>query len=397
VLSLTGDWVLLTGLLLVVYQLTGSTLALAVTVLAATLPRVIVSSFAGVFVDRWDRRRTMFVCNVLLGLGLLPLLLVHSADRLWLVTLVLLFESTVVQFYRPAEGALLPLVVPEAELVPANALNGLSTNVARLSGPPLGAFLVALGGLDSVVLFDAASFLVGALTVALVRVARVDHTDAQVRSAVWHEWLAGLEIVRRQSVPRMLFVFLAITGVGEGLISALFVPFATRVLHGSEITFGALVSAQAAGGLVGSLLLGRFGSAASPAKLLGGAAVVFGVLDLCIFYSPLVSSSLLVPLLLMVAVGLPSVAIGASALLLVQTFVADAQRGRVLGALFAVSALSGLIGTGVAGVLGDVVGIVPLLTVQGLGYVMAGALVLVTGLVPSHVPDAVGARECESA
>jgi MFS family permease len=73
--SLTGDWLLITGLPLVVYQLTGSTLALGATVLASGLPRMVVSSFAGVFVDRWDRRRTMLACDVLLALGLVPLLL----------------------------------------------------------------------------------------------------------------------------------------------------------------------------------------------------------------------------------------------------------------------------------------------------------------------------------
>ncbi len=91
--SLTGDWLLITGLPLVVFQLTGSTLALGATVLASGLPRMVVSSFAGVFVDRWDRRHTMLVCDVLLALGLVPLLLVDSADRLWIVVGVVLFES----------------------------------------------------------------------------------------------------------------------------------------------------------------------------------------------------------------------------------------------------------------------------------------------------------------
>src|SRR3982750_2525970 len=137
-LSLVGDWMLITALPLVVYQLTGSTLALGATVVAQTLPRVVVGSVAGVFVDRWDRRRTMLVCDLLLGLGLLPLVAGHSAEHLWLIALGLLWESSVVQFYQPAEGALLARVVPEPELIQANALNSLSMNVARLGGPPLG-------------------------------------------------------------------------------------------------------------------------------------------------------------------------------------------------------------------------------------------------------------------
>ncbi len=102
----------------------------------------------------------------------------------------------------------------------------------------------------------------------------------------------------------------------------------------------------------------------------------FGFLDLAIFYSPLLTSQNLVPLTLMVLVGVPSAAIIASAMTLLQTAVGDEQRGRVFGAFFATTASSGLIGTAIAGALGDVAGIVPLLTFQGLGYVVAGVLVL---------------------
>lgn len=78
------------------------------------------------------------------------------------------------QFYRPAEAAFLPSVVPAHELVTANALNGVSLNVARLGGPPVGALLVALGGLHTVVIVEAASFLVAATTVVLMRSAHHD-------------------------------------------------------------------------------------------------------------------------------------------------------------------------------------------------------------------------------
>jgi MFS family permease len=138
-----------------VYQLTGSTAALGAAVFAYALPRVLVGSVAGVFVDRWDRRRTMVVCDLLLGVGLLPMLLVRSAADIWLVFVVLLAESTVAQFYRSAEAALVPNVVPANELVAANGLNGFSMNAARLAGPAIGSVLVALEGLRGVVLFDA--------------------------------------------------------------------------------------------------------------------------------------------------------------------------------------------------------------------------------------------------
>jgi len=373
-LSLIGDWSLITGLPLVVYQLTGSTIALGTTVIAAAAPRVVVGSFAGVFVDRWDRRTTMLACNVLLGLGLLPLVWVNAADRLWLLAGVIAFESGVAQFYRPAEAAILPSIVEADDLARANALTGLSVNVTRLVGPATGAGLVALGGLEAIAVFDAASFAVAALTVLLVRASSKPATPAE--DPVWRQWQEGLAMVRRQRIPRLLFVFFAITSIGEGLMSTLYVPFVTDVLRGSELTYGALVSAQAVGGLIGSGVMARLGDRVSPGKVLGSCAVAFGLIDLCIFYSPLVSSSLFVPIGLMVAVGIPSAAGLAGAMTLAQTSVGDRLRGRLFGAIFAVSALSMVLGTSLAGALSQHVGIVPLLTVQGAGYVAAGVLVL---------------------
>jgi MFS family permease len=374
-LSLVGDWALITGLPLVVYQLTASTVALGAAVFLNALPRVVVGSVAGVFVDRWDRRRTMLVCDVLLGLGLLPLLLVRSAEDIWLVFVVVLFESTIAQFYRSAEGALIANVVPADDLVSANALNGFSMNAARLAGPAIGSVLVAVSGLRGVALFDAASFFVAALTILFVRIGAV--RPPQPAGAVWREWLAGLQIIRRERVPRGLFAFIAVTGVGEGLIATLFVPFATRVMHGNEFTFGALLSAQAAGGLIGSVLVGHLGQRAPPAALLGVGAVLLGLVDLAIFYAPLLTPSMLVPLGLMAIVGIPAAAMVAAQTTLIQTGVADSHRGRLFGSFFATMALSSLIGTVIAGALGDVVGIIPLLTVDCLGYVCGGIFVLV--------------------
>jgi MFS family permease len=384
-LSLLGDWMLLTALPLVVFQLTQSTVALAMTVIASAIPRVVVSSFAGVFVDRWDRRRTMLVCDVLLGLGLLPLLWVDTNDRLWLLACVVAFESTVAQFYRPAEAALLPAVVPEEQLVSANALNGLSMNVARLAGPGIGALLVAFGGLTAVALVDAASFAVAALTVSLVRTAAPQNGAAE---PVWRQWRQGAAMIRRQRIPRLLFAFFAITCIGEGLLTTLYVPFVTNILAGTAYTYGALLSAQAVGGLIGSAVVSKFAPRISAGTLMGGSAVLFGVLDLCIFYSPMLNASILLPLTLMVVVGIPGAAGMAGAMTLAQTSVGDRLRGRLFGAIFAISALSTMLGTTLAGALGERVGIVPLLTVQGAGYVAAGVLVLngLTGLTERPVP-----------
>lgn len=380
-ISLAGDWLLFVAVPLVVYQLTGSTAATAAAVASRVVPRLALGSVAGVFVDRWDRRRTMLVANLLLGLCLLPLLLVRAAEWLWILYLVSFIESILAQFLGPAEDALLPHLVAEADLVPANALNGLNNNLARLVGPPLGGLVVAGWGLTGAALLDAASFFIAAGLVALVAVdGRATGAGAAAGmgawTAMWHEWGEGLALVRRSRPLTGLFLFMAITGVGEGVMSSLFAPFVTTVIGGGGVAYGTIVAAQAIGGLAGNAAIGYVGRGIPPGRLLGLGAVGLGALDLLTFNAFRVYPGVVPPIVLMVIVGLPAAGIGVGYATLVQTAVADEYRGRVLGGIGAVSALSLLIGSGLAGALGAPVGIVALLTIQSVAYMLAGALAL---------------------
>jgi MFS family permease len=134
-ISLIGDWALNVGLPIYIFLLTGSVLALSITLLAASLPPVLFGSLAGVFVDRWDHQRTMVATNLLLALVLLPLLLVRSAEQVWIVYLVAFVGGVIEQFFLPAQNALLPRLVAEERLVSANSLIAVSSNLARLIGP----------------------------------------------------------------------------------------------------------------------------------------------------------------------------------------------------------------------------------------------------------------------
>jgi Na+/melibiose symporter-like transporter len=149
-ISMTGDWILRIGLVYRVYALTGSTVASALTMASSFLPQVLLGAVAGVFADRWDRRRTMITADLLLAAGLLPLLLVRGAGQVWIVFAVLLFESVVQQFFSPAEQALLPRLVPDDQLITANAVSGQAQNLARLAGSGLGGVIAAAGGIAAV-------------------------------------------------------------------------------------------------------------------------------------------------------------------------------------------------------------------------------------------------------
>ncbi len=388
-ISLTGDWFLIVARPLVVYQLTGSVAATALAAASRLLPQLFLGSVAGVFVDRWDRRRTMLSCSILLGCCLLTLTLVRSADWLWLLYLQSIVQSVLAQFLRPAENALVPRLVDAADLVPANALNGLNNNLARLIGPPLGGLVVAVWGLTGAALIDAATFFIAAGMLALVQVdgravrataaAVADHLPARVWTPMWRDLAAGLALVRHNRLIAVIFLFWAVSGIGEGLFSSLFAPFVITVLAGGGVAFGTIVAAQAVGGLVGSAAIGRIGGFIAPGKLLGLGAIGLGALDLCTINAHRVAPGLLLPLIFMVIVGIPGSGIDVGSTSLIQATVADEYRGRIFGAISALGALSMLVGTALAGTLGDRLGIVTLLNVEGALFVAAGFVVLTLG------------------
>ncbi|MFL5800324.1 MAG: MFS transporter [Roseiflexaceae bacterium] len=380
-ISMLGDWLLFVALPFYIYDLTGSALATGGMFVAQSLPIVLFGSLGGVFADRWDRRRTMIAADMLRAALLLLLLAVRSPDWLWAIYLVVFVESSIGQFFNPAKNALIPHLVDEQHLMPANALNSLGTELTRLIGAPLGGALTALLGLGSVVVLDSASFLLSALLIALVAVpsARRDHAASgpavaprSVLASVWSDLVAGLRLVVRERWLVGLFLAMGAVMLGQGITNALMVPFTNQVLHGDAQTFGWLVTVQGVGGLVGGLLIGRIGRLFSPGRIIAASACMLGAVIFVIVNFPL----LWLVLALIALVGIPVVAFIVSETTLLQSGVDDAYRGRVFGAYGTMQALMLLIGMGLASALGDRVGIVPFFDITGGLYVLAGLIAL---------------------
>ena len=382
IISLTGDWILTIGLIYRVYAVTGSTVASALTMASSFAPQVLLGAVAGVFADRWDRKRTMIAADLLLAAGLLPLLLVHDAAQVWIVFAVMFWEGSVQQFFSPAEQAMVPRLVPDDELVAANAVSGQVSNVSRLAGSALGGILAAAGGIIAVTLIDAASFLASALLLALVRTtgrtaASSEGGSIRVRLAqVGAELRDGLQMSARHAVLRALMIFALVTSVGEGIMSTLFTPFVEHVLHGTPQDLGLIVAAQAVGGIAGGIVAAASGHRARASRLLSYGAIVFGLVDLAIFLYPLGYVAVWPAIVGMIIVGLPGALTLAGLITLFQRNSEDSYRGRVFGAVSALEGVTVLAGALGAGYLSRFVGIVPVLAVQGAGYVVAGLVML---------------------
>jgi MFS family permease len=379
-ISVAGDWVLMTALPYYVYVQTGSTLATAGMTAAELAPAILLTSLAGVFVDRWDRKQVLVVSNLLQAATVASLLLVGEGS-LWVVYVVAAAQSAVSSFSMPAESALLPSLVPAELLVQANALNTLNNRLGRLTGVPLGAALFAWAGIHAVVVVDVPSFLLAAALVApIVSPVRVGVDDesavAEAESAVarfWREWVAGLRVVRDDRTIAVLFVVFGLMTFGGTMLDPLYVPWIRDVLDEGVGVVAVLTMTSSLSGIAGTLVVGALGHRLSARSLMGWGSVIAGVLLVVKFNVP----ALGVAVVLSAIGGVTAVASSVGVETLAQERTPEPLRGRVFGSLQASVWLMSLLGAVVGGVLGELVGLVPALDVASFLVLVSGIVVLV--------------------
>jgi MFS family permease len=382
-ISFIGDWVLYIGMPISIYQITGSALATTLMFAASVVPSIALGSVAGVYVDRWDRRRTVIIGNLLLAVVLLPLAFVRGPETIWIVYLVVFSEACIGQFVVPAVGALLPRLVESDELVAANSLNSASNNLARIVGPPIGGLVAAAGGIMGVAIVDAVTFLAAALLVSSMRgvvsapaVAATIEDGVRAWRKLWAEWRSGLTLVWADRVVRTLFLLVALSSIGEGVFRVLFILYAVQILHGGATELGVLMSAQGVGAILGSFALVAISARVAPAKLIGWTTLLFGLIDLTAFNVPGLGAPFAVVVGLFFVVGIPGAMSFPTMFSVIQGRVPDTYRGRVLGAMFTTSSLLALVGLAIAGTLTVPLGTLTILNIQGFAYVVAGLAML---------------------
>jgi Na+/melibiose symporter-like transporter len=409
--------------------LTGSALVTSTVFLLGLLPGLVVGPLAGVLVDRWDRRRTLVAVSLAQAALLLPLLAVRGHQQLWIVYAVTAAEAALAHLFQPAKNAQVPALVPAEDLVAANSLTGLTDNLARLVGGPLGGVILELGGLGGIVLCDAASFVIAAALLAGARVPTPAATAEATPAAgegpsgtgttgpgahgalgLLGQWIEGLRLIRRDAGLFGALVVTAIASVAQGIFVVLFVVFVVDLLHGGGPEVGLLRGVQAIGALLGGMLLAPLGHRLAPHHLAAAGLLAFGIVELAIWNGPSVTTETGIYVALFVAVGVPGIALATGLAAFVQTNAPDAFRGRVFSAYFTVGDGFQAIGMLLAGLLAGPVGLLPVLNGQAGLYLLAGLLAIAllarrrgrdqpsrqaAGAAPAE--DAVPAREREIA
>ncbi len=254
--SRMGDGLQVAALLWLALNL-GGTRAVSLAALASSLPVLLLGLLGGVYVDRWDRRRTLIASNLLRGLAVLivPAAAALGGLQAWHLLLTAGLLSAFGALAEPASWALLPALVERDDLTAGNALLGASLQASFWLGPALLVVMLRVAALKDVFTIDAATFALAALAVVLLR-ERVGKQPV-VRTSVRTELVQGFASVRRDL---LLWLPLAVFGIGilfaAGAREVALPVLVKSDLHRGAAAFGLMIGAAGVGELLGNLLVG---------------------------------------------------------------------------------------------------------------------------------------------
>ncbi len=243
---------------IVVFQSNQSVTELAMVLLAANLPGIVLAPMAGVYVDRWNRRTVMLIADsgaALTTLGLAAML-ASGEIILWAVILAVALSSVAGAFQEPAYSAAVPTLVEKDLLGRANGLVQLAPAVAILVSPIAAAAILVTGGIATVLIVDVATFLVAVVTLLVVRFPDVRTVGATPLS-VWSEARAGFAFLFDR---RGLLVFLLMAAGLNFFLSISNVLWTPLILaYADEIAVGTALTAAGGAMVLGAVTMSAWG------------------------------------------------------------------------------------------------------------------------------------------
>ena len=326
-ISLIGTWMTRVATSWLIYRLTGSALLLGVVSFAGQIPTFLLAPFAGVLVDRLDRRKILVWTQTLaavqsLALAVLTLgkiITVHEV--LWLSVL----QGLINAFDMPGrQSFLVQMVEDKQDLGNAIALNSSMVNIARLIGPALAGFVIGSVGEGYCFLIDGISYLavIASLLMMRVKIAASAPSKASMLDQLKDGWtyVTGFPPVR---TILSLFALISLMGMPFMVLMPI---FAAQVLHGGPHTLGFLLGASGVGALISAVSLALRKNVRGLTTMIQLSAALFG-LGLIGFG---LSRFLPLSLALMLIVGFGMMQGMAASNTVIQTLVPDDMRGRVM-------------------------------------------------------------------
>jgi DHA3 family macrolide efflux protein-like MFS transporter len=357
---------------------TGSAEVLAYATIAWLLPHMVLGLFTGVYVDRWDRKRTMIIADAFIALCTLAIAILFytSEVRVSFIYILLVMRSAGMAFHMPAMQASVPLLAPEDKLMRIAGINNMIQSVSTIASPALAALLISLFELTWVLLIDVAGALIAIVSLLMVHIPNPEK-KRDVQPHVFRELMEGMREIYCNPGLLWMFILVVVSTFFIMPIAAMFPLMTLQHFSGTtyqmsivEITWG--IGMLAGGAVLGYPWLGRH-------KIIV-INLMYVLLGLTFFFSGILPASGFIIFAAITVIGGVSAAVYSGAFtVVIQTLVEPAALGRVFSLYNSITLLPSMIGLLATGFIADTIGI-------GNAFIISGTAIGVMGLAAFSIP-----------
>lgn len=362
-------------LLIVVFQISSSNLAVAGVVLSFTLPSIFFGIIAGVYVDKWNKKNVLIYTNLLRALAAFPLIFI--SHQLFMVYLLCFLISLITQFFIPAETPIIPHLVPKKLLLSANAIFSMGIYGSIILAYGLSGPLLLLVGKTNVFILITALFSISAFFAYLIKFEMSKKHIGKQKIDIAAEIREAFVVMKsNKKIYHSLFLLtllqtlvLVIAVIGPG--------YAEHVLNIQVEKFPILFVTPAVIGMtIGAVLIGNFLHNASKTGLAKLGLVIIGI-SMILFpnlYRFINFSSVNIMVFLSVIIGFAFALVFVPSNTIIQEETTDEQRGKIYGSLNTLVGIVSLIPVLGVGVLADQIGVATVITMLGIGVIIISAI-----------------------
>lgn len=368
-ISLIGTWMQHVAMSWLIYRLTGSALSLGMIGFLGQAPIFLLAPLAGIWADRWDRRKIVLLMQILsmIEAFVLATLVFTETIAIWHVYVLTVFLGCINAFDMPVRQAFTADLVDRREdLSNAIALNSVIFNGARLAGPSIAGLLIAAWGEGVCFILNGGSYIASIIALTMLKVTKrqVPKSETSIVSILRE----GFNYAYGFAPIKWILLLLSLTSVAGMSLTILMPVFAAETLHGGSDILGFLMGASGVGAIAGAIYLAIRSSAQGLEKVLPVAASIIAMGLILLSFAQV----LWLALLAMMIIGFGMIVQSGSSNTLLQHVVDEDKRGRIMGFYVIAFIGMGTIGNLWAGYIAHIIGTPHTFQIGGAACIIGG-------------------------
>ena len=278
IISSFGDALTNLTLLILVNKLTGSTTAIATLTIVVAIPSIVFGLFAGVYVDKFNRKRIMLASDLIRGFIVLGLIFIHSKENLLLMYVLSFLQAAVGTFFGPARGAVVQQILKPDQYMASNSMSQTGMILSSVTGAALAGVIVGItNSFAPAFILDSATFLISFALVLFVTVPKLEITTSKVEGTL-APLLEGLKIISSNPILVAVLVGGGVTMFGLGASNVLFTPYIINILKVPVTWLGVVNISETAAMILSGVLVMGFASKIKPTSTISSGLLALGIL-----------------------------------------------------------------------------------------------------------------------